>query len=223
MGSRLAVMTAITVAVGARAPGFSLESDAGANTTLGDFAGQWLVLYFYPRDSTPGCTREAQAFTQAAPHLAKLHAAVLGVSKDSVKSHGSFRDKFKIGFPLLSDPDLVAHRAYGAWGKKMMYGKEIEGTLRSTFLIKPDGTLARSWSSVKVDGHADAVLEVIRELSGGAAARSPAARTATKATSRKPSAASAKTPAPKKTAAKAKKAAPASRKPAVKARKKARP
>src|ERR1700759_2450243 len=116
-------MTAITVAVGSKAPGFALESDAGKKTTLGDFAGQWLVLYFYPRDSTPGCTREAQEVTQAAPHLAKLDAAVVGVSKDSVKSHGSFRDKFKIGFPLLSDPDLTAHKAYGAWGKKMMYGK----------------------------------------------------------------------------------------------------
>jgi peroxiredoxin Q/BCP len=213
MGSRLAVMTAITPAVGARAPGFALENDAGARTTLDDFAGRWLVLYFYPRDNTPGCTREAQEFTAAASKLAKLDAAVVGVSKDSVKSHESFRDKFKLGFPLLSDPGLVAHKAYGAWGKKMMYGKEIEGTLRSTFLIKPDGTLARTWSSVKVDGHADAVLDAIRAISGAGPSSVPAAKTAATKLAGKATAKA----APVKTApAETKKAPP-------KAKKKARP
>jgi len=163
-------MTAITPSVGAEAPDFALESDAGARTTLGDFAGKWLVLYFYPRDNTPGCTREAHDFTEAVPRLRKLGAAVVGVSKDSVKSHCTFRDKIKIGFPLLSDPDLVAHKAYAAWGKKMMYGKEIEGTLRSTFLVAPDGAIARIWKSVKVDGHAEAVIGAIAELGGKKAA-----------------------------------------------------
>jgi|CZKU01.1.fsa_nt_gi peroxiredoxin Q/BCP len=183
MGSRLSRMTAITPLVGAAAPEFALESDAGGAEgpkALGDFEGKWLVLYFYPRDNTPGCTREAQDFTAALPRLRKLGAAVVGVSKDSVKSHGSFRDKIKIGFPLLSDPDLVAHKAYGAWGKKMMYGKEIEGTLRSTFLIAPDGALARIWRSVKVDGHADAVIDAIRELDAAGAGKKPAAPKAKK-------------------------------------------
>jgi peroxiredoxin Q/BCP len=184
MGSRLIPMTAITPLVGAHAPDFALESDGGARTTLGDFQGKWLVLYFYPRDNTPGCTREAQDFTEAATRLGKLGAQVVGVSKDSIKSHGTFRDKIKIGFPLLSDPDRVAHRAYGAWGKKMMYGKTIEGTLRSTFLIAPDGAVARIWKSVKVDGHAEAVVEAIRELRSPESApkvRPKAKKTATKA------------------------------------------
>src|ERR1700687_5457864 len=137
--------------VGAKAPKFDLESDEGSRLSLGAFKGKWLILYFYPKDNTPGCTREAQGFTKAAAQLKKLGAEVVGVSKDSVKSHCGFRDKIGIGFPLLSDPDLQVHRAYGAWGKKTMYGKEGEGTIRSTFLITPDGKIGRAWSSVKVD------------------------------------------------------------------------
>jgi len=148
---------------GAKAPSFNLESDAGGRVSLGDFKGKWVVLYFYPKDNTPGCTREAQSFTAAAAKLKKLGAEVLGVSKDSVKSHCGFRDKIGIGFPLLSDTDLKVHRAYGAWGKKTMYGKEVEGTIRSTFLISPDGKIARAWTSVKVDGHVDKVLDALRE------------------------------------------------------------
>jgi peroxiredoxin Q/BCP len=167
-------MTASTPDVGAKAPAFALESDAAEPVKLGDFKGKWLVVYFYPRDNTPGCTREAQDFTAAAPRLRKLGAEVVGVSKDSVKSHGTFRDKIKIGFPLLSDPDLVAHKAYGAWGTKMMYGKSVEGTLRSTFLVAPDGTIARVWKSVKVNGHADAVVDAIEELGATAKAKKKA-------------------------------------------------
>jgi peroxiredoxin Q/BCP len=164
----------MTADVGAQAPGFDLESDAGERVTLGDYAGQWLVLYFYPRDSTPGCTREAQAFTEALARFRRAGAEVAGVSRDSVKSHGSFRDKYAITFPLLSDPELRAHKAYGTWGKKMMYGKAIEGTIRSTFLIAPDGRIARAWSGVKVDGHADAVLAALADASGGAPKIGPA-------------------------------------------------
>jgi peroxiredoxin Q/BCP len=149
--------------VGAKAPSFNLESDAGGRLSLGDFKGKWVVLYFYPKDNTPGCTREAQSFTAAAAKLKKLGAEVLGVSKDSVKSHCGFRDKIGIGFPLLSDTDLKVHRAYGAWGKKTMYGKEVEGTIRSTFLISPEGKIGRAWTSVKVDGHVDKVLDALRE------------------------------------------------------------
>jgi thioredoxin-dependent peroxiredoxin len=151
----------MAVKVGAAAPEFRLESDAGDRVSLRDFAGKWLIVYFYPRDNTPGCTREAQEFTQASARLRKLGAVVLGVSKDSVKSHCGFRDKIGIKFPLLSDPDLTAHRAYGAWGTKNMYGKKVEGTIRSTFLIAPDGNVAHVWSGVKVGGHVDDVCAIV--------------------------------------------------------------
>jgi peroxiredoxin Q/BCP len=193
--------------VGAAAPAFDLESDDGSRRALSDFAGRWLVLYFYPRDNTPGCTREAAEFTAAAARLKKLGAEVVGVSRDSVKSHGSFRDKIKIGFRLLSDPGLVAHNAYGAWGKKTMYGKEIEGALRSTFLVSPDGKVARVWKSVRVDGHADAVVDAIAELSAGrkaataakpAPAKAKKTATAKKSAKTKASAKKAAHPGPKK-------------------------
>jgi peroxiredoxin Q/BCP len=150
--------------VGARAPSFSLPSDDGSEVSLGDFKGKTLVLYFYPKDSTPGCTREAQAFEAAKAKLAKLGAAVVGVSKDSIKSHCSFKEKYALEFPLLSDPELEAHNAYGAYGEKMMYGKKILGTIRSTFVIDPAGKIAKIFSPVKVDGHADEVLEAVRAL-----------------------------------------------------------
>jgi peroxiredoxin Q/BCP len=149
-----------------RAPAFDLESDRGQRVTLKDFRGKWLVLYFYPRDNTPGCTREAQGFSAAAAALKKLGAEVIGVSKDSVSSHCGFRDKFGLKFPLLSDPELEAHKAFGAWGTKTMYGKKVQGTIRSTFLISPEGNIARSWSGVKVDGHVDAVIAALREAQG---------------------------------------------------------
>ncbi len=151
----------MSVQVGGAAPEFDLESDEGTRLSLDDFEGKWLVLYFYPRDNTPGCTREAQDFTGAAGRLRKLGAEVVGVSKDSVKSHCGFRNKFEIGFPLLSDPDLAAHKAYEAWGTKTLYGRKIEGTLRSTFLIAPDGKIAQIWKSVKVDGHAEKVIAAL--------------------------------------------------------------
>lgn len=152
---------------GDKAPKFNLESDAGGRVSLGDFADRTLVLYFYPRDNTPGCTRQAQAFTASKRAIEAAGGAVVGVSRDSLKSHQSFREKCGLGITLLSDPDLATHKAYGAWGEKTMYGKKVEGVLRTTFLIK-DGKIARVFPSVKVDGHADAVLEAIGELSGNA-------------------------------------------------------
>jgi peroxiredoxin Q/BCP len=149
-----------------KAPAFTLESDDGDELSLADFAGKWLALYFYPRDNTPGCTREAHDFTAALPRFAKLGAKVVGISKDSARSHAGFREKCSIGFPLLSDPSLEVHKAYEAWGKKKMYGKEVEGTIRSTFLVSPDGQIAESWSSVKVDGHVEKVLEALARLQG---------------------------------------------------------
>lgn len=154
---------------GARAPKLDLESDDGRHVALDDFAGKWLVLYFYPRDNTPGCTREAQQFTAAAARLKKLGAEVVGISKDSVKSHCGFKEKIGINFPLLSDPDLTAHRAYGAWGTKVMYGRKVEGVIRSTFLLSPHGTVARAWTGVKVDGHADKVIAALEEARGASA------------------------------------------------------
>ncbi|HZU84776.1 MAG TPA: peroxiredoxin [Polyangiaceae bacterium] len=148
---------------GKAAPAFELESDSGKRVALDDFAGKWLVLYFYPRDNTPGCTREAQGFTAAVARLKKLGAEVVGVSKDTVQSHCGFRDKIGIKFPLLSDPDLAVHKAYGAWGTKTMYGKKVAGVIRSTFLVGPDGRLARAWSGVKVDGHVDKVIAAVEE------------------------------------------------------------
>ncbi len=151
---------------GAKAPTFDLEDDTGARVSPADYAGKWLVLYFYPKDNTPGCTREAQDFTTAAAKLKKLGAEVVGVSKDSVKTHCGFKDKIGITFTLLSDPDLEAHRAYGAWGMKTMYGKKVEGVIRSTFLVSPDGKIARAWKSVKVDGHVDMVIAALEAARG---------------------------------------------------------
>jgi peroxiredoxin Q/BCP len=164
----------MAVQEGTKAPTFDLESDSGNRVTLDDFSGKWVVLYFYPKDNTPGCTREAQDFTAAAARLKKLGAVVVGVSKDSVKSHCGFRDKLAIAYPLLSDPDLAVHRAYGAWGTKTMYGKKVEGVIRSTFLISPDGKLARVWRSVKVDGHVDKVIATLQDgTSPGSPGRGP--------------------------------------------------
>jgi peroxiredoxin Q/BCP len=158
---------------GSKAPKFDLESDSGERRKLGDYAGKWLVLYFYPKDSTPGCTREAQDFTgkDTLARLKKLGAEVAGVSKDSIKSHCTFRDKFAIKFPLLSDPDLTVHKAYGAFGEKTMYGKKVEGVIRSTFLVGPDGKIAKVWRSVKVDGHVAKVLEALQEAQAGSAGK----------------------------------------------------
>jgi len=203
---------------GDKAPSFDLESDEGGRVSLRDFAGKTLVLYFYPRDNTPGCTREAQAFTAARRAIEAAGGAVVGVSRDSIKSHQSFRQKCKLGITLLSDPDLSVHKAYGAWGEKTMYGKKVEGVLRTTFIIK-DGKIARVFPNVKVDGHADAVLEAIKSLSGGAkaggASKAPAKKSAAKtggaskkaATSRAAKRVAAKKPAASKKAASPKKGA----------------
>jgi peroxiredoxin Q/BCP len=161
------------IKAGDAAPKFDLESDAGTRLKLKDFAGKWLVLYFYPRDNTPGCAREAQGFSEAVNVFKKLGAAVVGISRDSTKSHCAFRDKIGIHFPLLSDPDLVAHKAYGVWGIKVLYGREMEGTIRSTFLISPDAKIARVWSRVKVEGHVEAALGALREAQGRAAEEKP--------------------------------------------------
>lgn len=146
---------------GQKAPAFKLESSDGEKVSLADFAGKNVILYFYPRDNTPGCTLEAQAFRDAAPALKKKNAVVLGVSKDSIASHCKFRDKYSLNFPLLSDPDGEVLEKYGAWGEKVMYGKKMMGIIRSTVVIGPDGKIKKIFPKVKVAGHADEVIEVL--------------------------------------------------------------
>ena len=149
--------------VGKKAPAFTLDSSDGGKVKLSDHAGKIVVLYFYPRDNTPGCTVEAQDFTKAHAAIKKLGGVVLGVSKDSIASHEKFRDKYDLAFPLLSDPDGKVLEAYGAWGDKVMYGKKMKGIIRSTVLIGKDGKVVQIWRNVKVDGHAEAVLAAARQ------------------------------------------------------------
>ncbi len=149
---------------GQKAPAFSLPRDGGTVTKLSDYAGQKLVLFFYPRADTPGCTLEAIAFTRLAKEFAAAGTAVLGVSADPPKAQEKFRDKHKLTVPLISDEAHEMLEAYGAWGEKSMYGKTFLGIIRTTVLIGSDGRVAKVWRHVKVDGHADAVLEAARSL-----------------------------------------------------------
>ncbi len=151
---------------GKKAPGFSLLNQDDETVTLDDYKGKWVILYFYPKDNTSGCTIEATDFTSCSADLTGLNAVILGVSPDSTKSHRNFIAKHDLGITLLSDPDHVALEAYGAWGKKKMYGREFMGVVRSTFIINPEGTVVAEWSKVKVKGHVDAVSEKLKELQG---------------------------------------------------------
>jgi thioredoxin-dependent peroxiredoxin len=143
---------------GAKAPAFRLPRDGGETVSLADFAGQKLVLFFYPRADTPGCTREAIDFTRLAKAFTDSGTAVLGVSADPPKAQQAFRDKHELTIPLISDEAHEMLEAYGAWGEKSMYGKTFLGIIRTTVLIGADGRVAKIWRHVKVDGHADAVL-----------------------------------------------------------------
>jgi peroxiredoxin Q/BCP len=149
---------------GDKAPAFALPRDGGGTVSLGDVAGKNLVLFFYPRANTPGCTREAIDFTRLAKEFATSGTTVLGVSADTVKAQDSFRDKHALAFPLLSDSTHDMLEAYGAWGEKSLYGRKFLGIIRSTILIGKDGRIAKIWRNVKVDGHADAVLAAARSL-----------------------------------------------------------
>lgn len=149
---------------GQLAPDFSLPRDGGGTVSLSDFAGKTVVLYFYPKDDTSGCTNEAIAFTQAADAFAEAGAVVLGVSKDGVKKHDKFRDKHGLKIALLSDEEGDVCERYGVWAQKSMYGKTFMGIERTTFLIDGTGTVARVWSKVKVPGHAEEVLAAVRAL-----------------------------------------------------------
>jgi peroxiredoxin Q/BCP len=149
--------------VGDKAPAFTLEDQSGKTVKLSDFKGKKVVLYFYPKDDTPGCTREACSFRDEHSALQKAGAVVLGVSPDSEASHAKFAGKYKLNFPLLADPDHAVSEKYGAWGEKSLYGRKFVGIQRSTFLIDGSGKVARVWPKVKVDGHVDQVLEAIKD------------------------------------------------------------
>lgn len=149
---------------GAKAPTFTLTNEDGAEVSLADFAGQPVVLYFYPADDTPGCTKEACQFNENLATFASANIAVLGVSPDGAAKHTKFIAKYGLEFSLLSDPSHTTMEAYGAWGEKTMYGKKTVGTIRSTFLIGGDGTILRAWYHVRADGHAAKVLEEAKAL-----------------------------------------------------------
>ena len=139
-----------------------LALSGGDTATLADYAGAWLVLYFYPKDSTPGCTTEGLDFNALLPKFKKLNATVLGVSRDSVKSHDNFCAKQGFRFPLVSDADESLCKAFDVIHEKNMYGRKVLGVVRSTFLVGPDHRLADEWRGVKVAGHADAVLDALK-------------------------------------------------------------
>ncbi|WP_032112624.1 thioredoxin-dependent thiol peroxidase [Candidatus Paracaedibacter symbiosus] len=147
--------------VGANAPEFTLPSDTETTVSLKNFRGKNLIIYFYPKDDTSGCTAEACQFRDMLPNFAGINAAVLGISRDSVKSHQKFRDKYELTFPLLSDESGEVCQSYGVWVEKSMYGRKYFGIERTTFLIDATGVIQKIWSKVKVPGHADAILKAI--------------------------------------------------------------
>ena len=152
------------LAEGAKAPSFQLSRDGGNTVSLADFAGQKLVLFFYPRADTPGCTKEAIDFTRLKAAFASAGTAVVGVSGDAPKAQEAFRTKHQLSVPLASDEKHGMLEAYGAWGEKSMYGRTFEGIIRTTVLIGTDGKVVRVWRHVRVDGHADEVLAAARSL-----------------------------------------------------------
>ena len=160
-GQELKASPATRLTVGDRAPEFALSADDGKTYALKDLRGRRVVLYFYPRDATPGCTTEARDFRDRQPAFAGAGAMVLGVSGDDLKSHARFRDKHSLSFPLLSDPDHAVATAFAAYGEKVLYGRKSLGILRSTFVIGPDGAIEAVWQPVKVPGHAEAVLAAV--------------------------------------------------------------
>jgi peroxiredoxin Q/BCP len=151
---------------GKKAPAFSLEGTDGKKHSLDDYKGKTLVLYFYPKDDTPGCTKEACGFRDQNAALKKSGVVVLGVSKDSVESHNKFAGKHRLPFTLLSDPKAEVMKEYGAFGQKMMYGKEVQGTIRSTVIIGPRGDVVKHWTTVKrAEAHPEEVAAYLKENS----------------------------------------------------------
>jgi len=147
-----------------RAPLFKLSSTNKKDYLLKDSLGKYIVLYFYPKDDTPGCTIETNDFNKLLPKFKKLECEIYGISKDSLKSHNKFRDKYKIKFDLLADEELTVLKKYKVWGKKKVMGREFMGVLRTTFLIDKKGKIIKIWDNVKVKGHAKEVLETLKNL-----------------------------------------------------------
>jgi peroxiredoxin Q/BCP len=168
-----------TLAVGDPAPAFALQTTGGRVVRLSDFRGQNVVLYFYPKDGTPGCIKEACGFRDAAASLTRAGAVVLGVSRDSVASHQRFAEKYRLTFPLLSDPEAAVGKAYGVYRQKTLYGRTYWGIERTTFLIDKEGRIARVFPKVQVDGHVEAILQALRAPSphppGGPGGHTPPA------------------------------------------------
>lgn len=154
----------MTLSVGDTAPDFTLPTDGGGSVTLSALRGKPVVLYFYPKDDTPGCTTEACDFRDAMPDFSGIDAVVIGISKDTVTKHDKFKAKHGLTFPLASDAEGDVCERYGVWKEKSMYGKTFLGIERSTFVVGRDGTLARIWPKVKVKGHAAEVLEAVKAL-----------------------------------------------------------
>lgn len=166
--AKKATKTAVGMpAVGTKAPAFRLADETGAIRSLADFSGKTLVVYFYPKDDTPGCTQESCDFRDNLNRLSTAGAAVVGVSADSVESHRKFKTKHGLNFPLLSDPERKVLSAYGVWQEKSLYGRKFMGIVRSTFVLDGSGTVKAVFSPVKVTGHVDAVLDVIAQLKEG--------------------------------------------------------
>jgi len=151
-----------TLSVGDTAPAFTMPRDGGSEVSLSDFDGKYLVLYFYPKDNTPGCTTEGKEFTAAKANFAKLNAQIVGVSRDSVKKHDNFIAKQELDVILGADLDGEVTESYGVWVEKSMYGKQYMGIQRATFLIAPDGKIAHIWPKVRVKGHVEDVLETLK-------------------------------------------------------------
>jgi peroxiredoxin Q/BCP len=147
-----------------KAPDFALPSTNGENQKLKDLLGKYVVIYFYPKDDTPGCTIETNDFNKLLPKFKKLNCEIFGISKDTIKSHDKFREKFKIKFDLLSDEEIKVLKKYKVWGKKKFMGREFMGIIRSTFLIDKKGKIVKVWDNVKVKDHAKEVLETLKSL-----------------------------------------------------------
>lgn len=156
----------MSLAIGQKAPAFKLQDQAGVEHTLSDYAGSWVLLYFYPKDDTPGCTKEACSFRDNLPKFRKIDANVFGVSVDSVKRHAKFAEKYSLPFTLLADEDKKLVEAYGVWRLKKFMGREYMGTMRMSFLIDPKGKIAKIYESVKPESHADEVLKDLKALQG---------------------------------------------------------
>ena len=157
------------LAIGDTAPDFTLPTDGGGEIALSSFKGQKVIIYFYPKDNTPGCTTESCEFNEALPNFEKLNTAIIGISKDSVKKHDNFKAKYGFQFPLASDENSDTCERYGVWKEKNMYGKKFWGIERSTFLIEENGKIEAIWNKVKVKGHVEAVQAEIEKLKTKAA------------------------------------------------------